>query len=60
MCECSRCKKLVEESDLTWVEQPSEYSPEIVWTGRGRDLSEEKKMEVICSDCLKKEKRADP
>ena len=59
MCECARCKKPYEECELLWVEQTSEYSLQIIWTGRGHDESKEKKMEVVCRECLEKEKRAD-
>jgi len=54
MCECARCKKTYEEYDLMWVEIPNEYSMQIPWTGRGRDPSKEKKMELVCDNCLKK------
>ena len=54
MSECSRCKKTYSECDLQWVDVPSEDSMQIIWTGRGRDLAKEKKMEVVCKDCLKK------
>ena len=59
MCECSRCKKSFEEYNLTWVKQPSEYSPQIIWTGRGRDPSKEKKMELVCDDCIDKFSKKD-
>ena len=59
MCECARCKKEYEEYDLLWVEQPSEYCSRVIWTGRGKDPYREKNMEVICKECLEKEKRAD-
>jgi hypothetical protein len=55
MCECDRCKKEYEEYDLLWVEQPSEYSSRIIWTGRGRGPGKEKKMELVCDTCIKKE-----
>ena len=54
MSECSRCKKIYSECDLQWVDVPSADSMQIIWTGRGRDPSKEKKMEVVCKDCLKK------
>tara|TARA_Y100000310_G_scaffold230334_1_gene232742 strand:+ start:74 stop:256 length:183 start_codon:yes stop_codon:yes gene_type:complete len=53
MCECSRCKKTYEEYELQWVEIPNEYSMQIVWTGRGKAPSQEKKMELVCDNCLK-------
>ena len=59
MCECARCKKEYQEYDLLWVEQPNEDYLYIIWTGRGQDPSKEKKMEVVCRECLEKEKRAD-
>jgi hypothetical protein len=55
MCECARCKKEYEEYDLLWVEQPSEDSLQIVWTGRGKDPSKEKKMELVCDNCMKED-----
>ena len=45
MCECSRCKKSFEEYDLTWVESPRIYHMQI-----------KRKLEVVCDNCLKKEK----
>ena len=54
MCECARCKKTYEEYELLWVEHPTEYSPQIIWTGRGQDKFKEKKMELVCDNCLKK------
>jgi hypothetical protein len=55
MCECTRCRKEYEEYDLLWVEQPSEDSLQIVWTGRGKDPSKEKKMELVCDNCMKED-----
>ena len=53
---CSRCKKPYPEYELTWIEITSEHPIQIIWTGRGRDpRQEEKKMELVCDDCLKKE-----
>ena len=43
MCECARCKKTYEDQELTWVTVPDKRP----------------KMEVVCKDCLEKEKRAD-
>ena len=54
MCECAKCKKPYPEYELTWVEVPSEYRIQIIWTGRGRDESKKQAMEVVCKDCLKK------
>jgi len=54
MSECSRCKKSYSECDLQWIEVPSEYQPQIIWTGRGKDKSNEKKMQVVCKECQKK------
>jgi hypothetical protein len=54
MGECAKCKKSYPEYELTWVEVPHEYQPQILWTGRGRDESKKKIMEVVCKDCLKK------
>ena len=56
MGQCSRCKKSCSELDLNWVDIPNEHSTQIIWTGRGKDPSKEKKMEVVCRACLKKEK----
>lgn len=53
MCKCARCKNEYEEYDLLWVEQPSEDSLQIIWTGRGQDPSKEKKMELVCDNCMK-------
>ena len=54
MGTCARCDKMFEEYDLMWIEVPDEHDIQIMWTGRGRDKSKEKKMEVVCADCLKK------
>jgi len=54
MCECARCDKMFEESDLIWVEVSSECSMQIIWTGRGQDKPKEEKMELICDGCLEK------
>ena len=61
MCECSKCKKLYPEYELQWVEQSREHHMHIIWTGRGPDpRKQEKKMEVICDNCLNYKKRVDP
>lgn len=54
MGECAKCKKTYPEYELTWVEVPPEDHIEIIWTGRGRDESKKKIMEVVCKDCQKK------
>ena len=57
MCACSVCKLEAEEVDLMWVELPSEHDIQIIWTGRGRGPSKEKKMELVCNECCKKSKK---
>ena len=44
---------MFEEYNLTWVDPSTEYHMQIIWTGRGRDESKEKKMELVCDDCIK-------
>ena len=53
MSSCSICKKQYPEYELTWIEVIPEDHMQIIWTGRGRDESKEKKMEVICDNCMK-------
>ena len=53
MSACSRCKKQYPECELTWIEITPEHDIQIIWTGRGRDESKEKKMEVVCDNCIK-------
>ena len=55
MCQCTRCEKMFEEYDLMWVEPPSQYDIQIIWTGRGQDEPKEEKMELICDKCLEKD-----
>ena len=56
MGQCSKCKKSCSELDLNWITLPSEHHIQISWTGRGRDEVKEQKMELICNECLEKEK----
>jgi len=44
MSPCSRCKKTVEEYELTWVELPKKYHMQV-----------RPSMGVVCDDCMKKE-----
>ena len=52
MCVCSKCNKPYPEYELTWIEIIPEDHIQILWTGRGRGESTEKKMEVICDNCI--------
>ena len=45
MCKCSRCKKPYPEHELTWIELPKIYHMQV-----------KPSMEVVCDNCLKKEK----
>jgi DNA-directed RNA polymerase subunit RPC12/RpoP len=54
MGECAKCKKPYPEDELIWIEVPPEDRIQILWTGRGRDESKKKIMEVVCKGCRKK------
>ena len=54
MSACSRCESSYPEYELTWIKIASKHPIQIIWTGRGRDpRQEEKKMELVCDDCIK-------
>ena len=55
MSSCSICNKQYPAYELTWIEVTPEYHPQIIWTGRGRGESKEKKMEVVCDNCIKED-----
>ena len=54
MAECAKCKKSCPEYELTWIEVPPADPIQVIWTGRGRDESKKKIMEVVCKGCRKK------
>ena len=54
MCECYKCNKSYPEYHLQWVDITRDKHIQIIWTGRGRDpRQEEKKIELVCDDCIK-------